>query len=669
MGETSKNTMVLYGERSSLKIVNHDPQEPFLAPIVSSYNDRIRPLLDAIDRLRNLMVMEEGIELPTIVVVGDQSSGKSSVLESLARISLPRGQGICTRVPLIMRLKNSSNPEPELSLEYKNKLISTDEDHVAEDINTATEEIAGDGKGISRIPLTLVVKKEGVPDLTMVDLPGITRVPVRGQPENIYDQIREIIMEYIKPEASIILNVLSATVDFPTCESIQLSQSVDKSGERTLAVVTKADKAPEGLLEKVTADDVNIGLGYICVRNRIGEESYEEARMEEATLFKTDRLLSKIDKSIVGVPVLAQRLVRIQAKSIGRNLPEIVKKINNKLNQNLSEYNKLPKVMSSPAEAMTTFMRIVGLVKESLRKILIRGEFDDYPDEKKLHCTARFVEMLGLFSKELHDCAYSDPKRNFLMDEIKHLEESKEISLPNFLPRTAFLAILQEKVNGVSSIPLDFVAKLWDYIEEVVMTVLMRHVEDYHQLQHSTRRAGFNVVEKMKERSMKWTMEVVEMEKLTDYTCNPEYDSEWKRLMAHKDQFIHLTLTCDVDVSLEEFGTLEVGNLRKYPELLHQAYDLRMRMVAYWKIVLGRLVDCMALHLQQSIHKLVNKELETEIVEELMAPHSGGFERLMEESPSIASKRVKLQGSIKKLRDCKEVLANIMDRIARSGDQ
>ncbi|XP_020959149.1 putative dynamin-related protein 4A isoform X3 [Arachis ipaensis] len=87
-------------------------------------------------------------------------------------------------------------------------------------------------------------------NLTMVDLPGITRVPVHGQPENIYDQIKDIIMEYIRPEERIILNVLSSTVDFTTCESIRMSQSVDKTGLRTLAVVTKADKSPEGLLEK-----------------------------------------------------------------------------------------------------------------------------------------------------------------------------------------------------------------------------------------------------------------------------------------------------------------------------------------------------------------------------------------------------------------------------------
>jgi interferon-induced GTP-binding protein Mx1 len=160
---------------------------------------------------------------------------------------------------------------------------------------------AGTGEGVSDTPLTLSVKKNNVPDLTMVDLPGITRVPVNGQPENIYEQISRMIMKYIEPQESIILNVLSATVDFTTCESIRMSRQVDKTGERTLAVVTKADMAPEGLLQKVTADDVSIGLGYICVRNRIGEETYEEARVQEDLLFRTHPLLSLIDGDIVGI--------------------------------------------------------------------------------------------------------------------------------------------------------------------------------------------------------------------------------------------------------------------------------------------------------------------------------------------------------------------------------
>ncbi|XP_075665646.1 dynamin-related protein 4C-like [Castanea sativa] len=658
------STVVQREDENSLALVQAvQPDQD--APITSSYNDRIRPLLDTVDKLRHLMITREGIQLPTIVVVGDQSSGKSSVLESLAGIHLPRGQGICTRVPLIMRLQHHPLPQPELFLEFNEKVVRTDEEHVSEAINLATDEIAGLGKGISNNPLTLEVRKNGVPDLTMVDLPGITRVPVHGQPENIYDQIKEIIMEYIAPEESIILNVLSATVDFTTCESIRMSQMVDKTGERTLAVVTKSDKAPEGLLEKVTSDDVNIGLGYVCVRNRIGEESYAEARLEEARLFETHPQLSKIDNSIVGIPVLAQKLVQIQAASIARNLPAIVKSINDKLAMNVAELKRMPPKMSSVSEAMTAFMQIIGLAKESLRKILVRGEFDEYPDQKNMHCTARLVEMLNQYSDELHKHAETKPEKNFLMEEIMVLEEAKGIGLPNFLPRTAFLTILQKKVKGISSIPISFAEKVWNYVEEVVISVIMQHSENYYQLQLSFRRAGHNLIAKMKERSVNWVMEIVEMEKLTDYTCNPEYLSDWNTLMSQQDAFMKDVLTNEerpAKIKLNSFGEIEVGKLRDYPHVLQQAFDMKMRMTAYWKIVLKRLVDCMALHLLLSVGNLVNREFEIEIVNELMGP-GGGIERMLEESPAVAAKRLKINKSIQLLKKSKEVVAKIMDKV------
>ncbi|KAK7303006.1 hypothetical protein RJT34_13905 [Clitoria ternatea] len=619
------------------------------APIVSSYNKHIRPVLDAVEDLRRLNITKEGIQLPSIVVVGDQSSGKSSVLESLAGISLPRGQGICTRVPLIMRLQNHSLDKPELFLEYNDKTVFTDEAHVSDAIRIATDELAGHGKGISNTPLTLVVKKNGVPDLTMVDLPGITRVPVRGQPEDIHDQIVSIIMEYIRPEESIILNVLAATVDFSTCESIRMSQTVDRTGERTLAVVTKADKAPEGLHEKVTVDDVNIGLGYVCVRNRIGDESYEEARIEEAKLFRTHPLLSKIDKSIVGIPVLAQKLVQIQATSISKILPEIVKKINDKLNSHHSELDKLPKSLTSVVDALSAFMRIIWLAKESLRKILVRGEFDEYPDDNNMHCKARLVDMLDHYSNDLHKC----------------FRRSQVVGLPNFMPRPAFLTLLQNKVKQISSMPIEFIDNVWDYLEDVVVAVLMRHSEHYGQLQTSARRAGQSIIAKMKDSSMKYVKQVVEMEKLTDYTCNPEYLSEYNKLMANQNEFIKNVLADEYKplVELEGFGNVDVRHLWHHRTLLPQAFDLKMRLTAYWRIVLRRLIDSTALHLQFSIFNLVDKDLEDEIVKDMMSPSGGGIEKVLEEASSVAMKRDNLNKSIEVLRGSKNVVANLMDKI------
>ncbi|KAG5578255.1 hypothetical protein H5410_058389 [Solanum commersonii] len=320
------------------------------APIVLSFNDMIRPLLGCVNKLRHLNsmqediklpsifklghlnIMQDGIQLPTIVVIGDQSSGN----------------------------------ETKVYLEYNGKSIPTDEFHVAEAIILATNEIAGHGKGISNIPITLIVKKNGVPDLTMVDLPGIPTVPVHGNSTDTSEQISKIVMKYITPEESIIVNVLSATVDFSTCECFKMSKKVDKTGERTLVVVTKVDRAPEGLLEKVTTNDMNVGLGYVCVKNRIANESYEEALSEEARLFETHALLSKMDKSMVSTPVLAHKLMQIQANIISKCFLDIEKKINDKLAVNVAALNELPQHSGSVAEALATFTRIQSLAIECL---------------------------------------------------------------------------------------------------------------------------------------------------------------------------------------------------------------------------------------------------------------------------------------------------------------
>ncbi|XP_051137724.1 dynamin-related protein 4C-like [Andrographis paniculata] len=641
------------------------------APIVSSYNDRIRPLLDAVDRLRNLKIMQEGIQLPTIVVVGDQSSGKSSVLESLAGISLPRGQGICTRVPLIMRLQNHSSPNPEFFLEYDGKVVQTDEENIPNSIVMATDEIAGDGKGISDNPLTLTVKKNGVPDLTMVDLPGITRVPVHGQPEDIYEQISSIIMEYITPEESIILNVLSASVDFTTCESIRMSQRVDKTGQRTLAVVTKADKAPEGLLEKVTADDVNIGLGYVCVRNRIGEETYEEARGEESRLFEKHPLLSKISKSMVGIPVLAQKLVQIQATIIVKCLPDIVKKIDEKLTWNIESVNKLPKVLTSVSDALTSFMSIIGSAKESLRKILLRGEYDEYPDEKEMHSSARLAELLDKFSGKIQaDHIGSDSKNQFLIDEISVLAEAKSIQLPNFLPRTAFLTLLQRKIKCVSAMPFECVDSAWTYIGNVVVSVLMKHAENYPQLVVPTKRAAQNLIARRKQHLIDMMKDLIEMEKLTDYTCNPEYMVLCNKFISFQPQLMRIMEDYyqPSKLCIDDYGEVDVAHLRSQGRVVQEAFDLKMRLVAYWKVALKRMVDNLALHMMFGINNLVNKDLEKEIIEEVMGKDGRGLDRMLGESPSISEKRKRFMNSIELLKESKDVVSDIMDTIASDVD-
>ncbi|KAJ6946143.1 hypothetical protein NC651_001032 [Populus alba x Populus x berolinensis] len=367
--------------------------------------------------------------------------------------------------------------------------------------------------------------------------------------------------------------------------------------------------------------------------------------MEEANLFATHPLLSRIDKSIVGIPALAKKLMQVQATIMAKCWPEIVRKINEKLNGNVTELNRMPKAMSSVAKFLTAFMELIGCVKESLTKTLVRGEYDEYPDDPNMHGVARVVEM---------------------MDEIRVLDDAKAIALPNFLPRHAFLSLLQRKVERVSHIPFGFVEKAWAYFENLVLSVSTRHTENYPQVLLTTKRACQNLMEKMREQSTDWVSELVEMEKLTDYTCNPEYLKEWNMLMSHRQTFLDDVQEWNKSskMVIQGFGVVEIDNLNGYQPLLSQAYDLKMRMTAYWKIVSRRMVDCMALHLQLCVRNLVSKELEKEIVTELMATNGGKLELLLEEAPSVAAKRKRLNASIELLREAKDVLSNIMGNVS-----
>jgi len=151
-------------------------------PFSVLFRQQIRPLLDVVDRVRPYLTTEK-IELPAIVVVGDQSSGKSSVLESLSGIALPRGTNIVTRCPLELQLRNDTETYAIISRPASVGLFGGDPGKTVterlnklEDIGPAieryTNEVAGANKGVSDRPISLRVHKPDAPDLTLIDLPG-----------------------------------------------------------------------------------------------------------------------------------------------------------------------------------------------------------------------------------------------------------------------------------------------------------------------------------------------------------------------------------------------------------------------------------------------------------------------------------------------------------------
>ncbi|KAJ8262272.1 hypothetical protein GJAV_G00164540 [Gymnothorax javanicus] len=305
-------------------------------------------LIPVINKLQDVFntVGADIIQLPQIAVVGTQSSGKSSVLESLVgRDLLPRGTGIVTRRPLILQLvhvdpddRRKTSEENGVDgeewgkfLHTKNK-IYTDFDEIRQEIENETERISGNNKGISDEPIHLKIFSPHVVNLTLVDLPGITKVPVGDQPKDIEIQIRELILKHISNPNCIILAVTAANTDMATSEALKVAREVDPDGRRTLAVVTKLDLMDAGTdaMDVLMGRVIPVKLGLIGVVNRSqldinNKKSVADAiRDEHAFLQKKYPSLANRN----GTKYLARTLNRLLMHHIRDCLPELKTRIN-----------------------------------------------------------------------------------------------------------------------------------------------------------------------------------------------------------------------------------------------------------------------------------------------------------------------------------------------------
>jgi len=322
--------------------------------------EQLIPIASKLQDVLGAVGQNTQLDLPQIVVVGGQSSGKSSVLEGIVgRSFLPRGTGICTRRPLILTLVNTRTPgyePPEDSSENHDPNSGTGDDvgvewgefvhmpgrkfhsfqQIRQEIIRETDRITGGNKGISNEPIGLKISSPHVLALTLVDLPGITKVPVGDQPDNIEEQIHEMILEFISNPNAIILAVTAANTDVANSDALQIAKAVDPYGNRTIGVLTKLDlmdpgtDAAEVLLNRVYP----LRRGYIGTVNRgqkdINEDlSIREGLRKEEEFFNTHPVYST-DRNLqekCGTKILAKSLNNILMHHIRDVLPDVKNRI------------------------------------------------------------------------------------------------------------------------------------------------------------------------------------------------------------------------------------------------------------------------------------------------------------------------------------------------------
>ncbi|XP_067662749.1 dynamin-1-like isoform X3 [Haliotis asinina] len=231
--------------------------------------ENLIPIVNKLQDAFALLGVPISLDLPQIAVVGSQSAGKSSVLENfVGRDFLPRGSGIVTRRPLVLQLINNRAEYAEF-LHQKGRKY-TDFNDVRKEIEEETDKVTGKNKGISNIPINLRVYSPNVLNLTLIDLPGMTKVPVGDQPADIEMQIRSMLFEFIAKDSCLILAVSPANSDLANSDALKIAKEVDPQGTRTIGVITKLDLMDEGTDARDILENRLLPLrrGYIGVVNR-----------------------------------------------------------------------------------------------------------------------------------------------------------------------------------------------------------------------------------------------------------------------------------------------------------------------------------------------------------------------------------------------------------------
>ncbi|CAM9238743.1 unnamed protein product, partial [Heterosigma akashiwo] len=298
----------------------------------------IRPWMDLIDELRSHGIHHD-VPLPQIAVMGDQSSGKSSVLEAISGVPFPRGAGLTTRCPVQLILKHlpdgaawsgkasvaGRNVQPPGAGPLANP------HQVADAIVRLTEAVTeGAAAAFSTETITVEIRAPSVPDLTLIDLPGIVRTATAGQSIQVIGQVNALIEHFLRQERTVILAVVPANQDIATVDILERAAEVDPEGRRTIGVLTKPDLVGAGNEGEVLAVAKNerkpLRLGYVMVRCRNQKELNEgvtsqQAAAREAAFFRNHPHFADIPPDLRGVRQLTPKLSNLLVERIKEALP------------------------------------------------------------------------------------------------------------------------------------------------------------------------------------------------------------------------------------------------------------------------------------------------------------------------------------------------------------
>ncbi|KAI6110202.1 P-loop containing nucleoside triphosphate hydrolase protein [Pisolithus croceorrhizus] len=378
----------------------------------------IRSMLLSIDQ-------SDSLKLPSIVVIGSQSSGKSSVLEAIVGHEfLPKGNNMVTRRPIELTLIHTPPTAdvptpteygefPSLGLGKITNFSSIQK--ILTDLNLAVPHT----EAVSSEPIDLRIYSPHVPDLTLIDLPGYVQISSMDQPEELREKISSLCDKYIR-EPNIILAVCAADVDLANSPALRASRKVDPLGLRTIGVVTKMDLVtPDQGVGVLTNNRYPLHLGYVGVVAKsagkqisslsgrtVSKQVEEDYFNEHKTFFGPPSSSSSSSGIMVGTDTLRRRLMEVLESSMASSLHSITNAVQLELEeatyQFKVQYND--RRISSESYVAETVDALKARFREyatQFRKPAVRERLKEMLDERvmdileQLYWIDKRVEELG----------------------------------------------------------------------------------------------------------------------------------------------------------------------------------------------------------------------------------------------------------------------------------
>ncbi|XP_073157047.1 dynamin-related protein 5A [Henckelia pumila] len=449
--------------------------------------------------------------LPSIAVVGGQSSGKSSVLESIVgKDFLPRGSGIVTRRPLVLQLHRLDEGREYAEFGHLPRKRFTDFAAVRKEIADETDRETGRSKQISSVPIYLSIYSPNVVNLTLIDLPGLTKVAVEGQSDSIVTDIENMVRTYIEKPNCIILAVSPANQDLATSDAIKVSREVDPKGERTFGVLTKIDLMDKGTdaVEILEGRAYKLQFPWIGVVNRSQQDINKNVDMIAARRREREYFAQTPEYKHLAPRMGSEHLGKILSKHlesvIKSRIPGLQSLINKTIIELESELSRLGKPIATDAGGkLYMIMEICrafdGIFKEHLDGIRPGGDKIYNVFDNQLPAALKRLQ----FDKHL------------AMENVRKLITEADGYQPHLIaPEQGYRRLIETAlitIKGPAEAAVDAVHGL---LKELVHKSMSETAElkQYPSLRVEVGNAAVESLDRLKEESKKATLQLVEME-------------------------------------------------------------------------------------------------------------------------------------------------------------